>query len=93
MEDQVFHSAFSIHNSAFMDDLAKLLILFGGIMVVIGGALLLAGRIPFIGRLPGDFTFSTGGFTCFFPLATSILLSLLLNLLVQLAYWLSHRGP
>jgi hypothetical protein len=41
-----------------MEDLAKFLVLFGGIMVVIGGALLLAGRIPFIGRLPGDITMS-----------------------------------
>lgn len=74
-----------------MDDLAKLLILFGGIMLVIGGALLLAGRIPFIGRLPGDFTFSTGGLTCFFPLATSILLSILLTILLNIVLQLFHK--
>ena len=65
-----------------MEDLAKLLILFGGIMVLVGGALLLAGRVPFIGRLPGDFTFSQGGLTCLFPLATSILLSIVLTILL-----------
>lgn len=74
-----------------MDDLAKLLILFGGIMLVIGGALLLAGRIPFIGRLPGDFTFSAGGLTCFFPLATSILLSILLTILLNIVLQLFHK--
>lgn len=60
-------------------------------MVVIGGALLLAGRIPFVGRLPGDFTFSTGEFTCFFPLATSILLSLLLTLLLNIVFHLNDK--
>lgn len=66
-----------------MEDLAKLLILFGVVMVAIGGALLLVGRVPFLGHLPGDITLSQGGFTCFFPLATSILLSILLTLLLN----------
>ncbi len=72
-----------------MQDLAKLLILFGVIIILIGGALLVAGRIPFLGRFPGDITFSSGGFTCFFPLATmiilSIILTILLNILIRLA--------
>jgi Protein of unknown function (DUF2905) len=66
-----------------MDDLAKLLILFGVVIILVGGALLLIGRIPFVGRLPGDFTFSAGGLTCFFPLATSILLSIILTILLN----------
>ncbi len=78
-----FHSSFSIHHSAFMQDLAQLLILFGVIIVLIGAALLVIGRIPFLGKLPGDFTISSGGFTCFFPLATSIILSILLTILLN----------
>ncbi len=66
-----------------MEDLAKLLILFGVVMVAIGGALLLVGRVPFLGHLPGDITISGSGFTCFLPLATSILLSILLTLLLN----------
>lgn len=67
-----------------MEELAKLLILFGVVIILVGGALLLIGRVPFLGHLPGDITLSQGGFTCFFPLATSILLSLLLTLLLNL---------
>jgi hypothetical protein len=74
-----------------MDDLAKLLILFGVVMVVIGGALLLFGRVPFIGRLPGDITFSQGGFTCFFPLANSILLSIVVTILLNIVVHLNNK--
>ncbi len=66
-----------------MDELAKLLIAFGALIILIGAVLLLAGRVPFLGHLPGDFTFSWGGVTCFFPLATSILLSILLTILLN----------
>ncbi len=69
-----------------MDDLARLLIIFGVLIAVIGGVLLVVGRtgVP-IGRLPGDFSFSQGGLTCFFPLATSLILSIILTILLNLA--------
>ncbi len=74
-----------------MQDLAKLLIGLGVIIILVGVALLIAGRVPFFGRLPGDITISSGGFTCFFPLATSILLSILLTILLNLALRLINR--
>jgi hypothetical protein len=61
--------------------------------MVIGGVLLLAGiaLTAFgglgLGRLPGDFVYRRGNFTFFFPLATSILLSIVLSLLL----WLFRR--
>lgn len=63
---------------------AKLLILFGVVLALLGGLLLLVGKIPFIGRLPGDFYVEKGNFTFYFPLATSLLLSILLTLLFSL---------
>ncbi len=63
---------------------AKLLILFGIVLAVLGGLLLLVGKIPFIGRLPGDFYIQRGNFTFYFPLATSIVISILLTLLFSL---------
>ena len=63
---------------------AKLLILFGIVLAVLGGLLLMVGKIPFIGRLPGDFYIQRGNFTFYFPLATSILISILLTLLFSL---------
>lgn len=63
---------------------AKLLILFGIVLALLGGLLLLVGKIPFIGRLPGDIYVEKGNFTFYFPLATSLLISILLTLLFSL---------
>ncbi|MFQ5848004.1 MAG: DUF2905 domain-containing protein [Candidatus Methylomirabilales bacterium] len=67
-----------------VEGLAKLLILFGIILALLGGLLLVVGKIPFVGRLPGDFSIRTGNVTFYFPLATSILISLVLTLLFSL---------
>lgn len=63
---------------------AKLLILFGLVLAASGGLLLLVGKIPFIGRLPGDFTIQRENFTFYFPLASSIVISILLTLFFSL---------
>ena len=70
--------------------LARWLVLAGFVLAGIGGLLWVFIRlgVPF-GRLPGDFHFQSGGFTCFLPLATSILLSLLLTLILNLIARLS----
>ncbi len=57
------------------------LVIFGVIIIAIGGLLLLSGKIPWLGRLPGDIIVQKKNFTFYFPLATSILLSLILTLL------------
>ncbi|MEW5865843.1 MAG: DUF2905 domain-containing protein [Bacillota bacterium] len=62
----------------------RMLILLGIVMVLIGAVLTLAGRIPGIGRLPGDILIRRGNFTFYFPLATSIVLSVILTLLFAL---------
>ena len=59
--------------------MAKLLVLVG-LVIAAFGMLMMMG-IPF-GRLPGDFTFRRGNATFYFPLATSILLSIILTLLL-----------
>ncbi|MFH1704048.1 MAG: DUF2905 domain-containing protein [Nitrospirota bacterium] len=64
--------------------IGKFLILLGLLISAIGGLLLLSGKIPCIGRLPGDILIQKKNFTFYFPLATSILLSLILTLL----FWL-----
>jgi hypothetical protein len=67
--------------------LGKFLIILGIIIVALGGLLLLSGKIPWIGRLPGDIVIHRKNFSFYFPLATSILLSLLLTLI----FWLLRR--
>ena len=66
-----------------MNEMAKVLILFGGILILTGLLLLLFGKIPGIGRLPGDIVIKKENFTFYFPLATSFLLSLILSLIFQ----------
>jgi hypothetical protein len=62
--------------------IGKFLIVFGAIVIAIGGLLLLSGRVPWLGRLPGDILIHEKNFTFYFPLATSILLSLIFTLLL-----------
>ena len=65
--------------------LARWLVLAGLVLAGIGGLIWVFNRLGMpLGRLPGDFQFQSGGFTCFLPLATSILLSLLLTLILNL---------
>jgi hypothetical protein len=62
----------------------KVLILFGFLMILVGGLLLLAGKIPWIGRLPGDIYIQKKNFSFYFPLTTSIIISIILTLLFYL---------
>lgn len=67
-----------------MDSLGKMLILFGVVLALLGGLLLVAGKIPFLGRLPGDIVIRRESWSFYFPLTTSILISILLTLLLSL---------
>jgi hypothetical protein len=69
-----------------MRDLARFLMVAGIILLVTGALLALFGKLG-IGRLPGDFVIRRGNFTLYFPLATSILLSIAISLL----FWLFRR--
>ncbi len=70
--------------------IGRSIMLAGGVVFLIGAALYAFGRLNLpLGRLPGDIVYQRGNFTCVFPLATSILLSILLTVLVNLlARWL-----
>jgi hypothetical protein len=68
-----------------MQDIGRLLLVFGILLVVIGGALMLFGRF----HLPGDLTFRTGGVTVYIPLATGIILSILLTVVLNVVF--RHR--
>jgi uncharacterized protein HemY len=71
-----------------MTELGKILLGLGVVMVILGGVLLLAGnlsgKVPWIGRLPGDIYIERGNFRFYFPLATSILVSIILTLVLTL---------
>jgi hypothetical protein len=57
----------------------------GGIgLALLGGFMWLLGRIPFFGNLPGDIRIQTQNFTCFFPLASMIILSLIATVILNI---------
>ena len=69
-----------------MTDLGKILVGFGVVMLLLGGILLLAGslsgKVPWFGRLPGDFDIQRGGWSIYIPLGTSLLISIVLTLIL-----------
>lgn len=67
-----------------MESFAKLLIVFGVILAAVGGLMLFIGNVPYIGKLPGDIYVQRKNFSFYFPLTTSILLSIVLTLLFSL---------
>ena len=68
-----------------MGELGKILLGIGLFLVLIGGLVLLAGRLGLpLGRLPGDFSYRGKSVSVFFPLGTSILISVVLSVLFYL---------
>lgn len=68
-------------------DLGRLLIIAGLLLVGVGLFLVFVGKFNFIGKLPGDLKIEKENFTFFFPLGTSLLISLILSLF----FWLFRR--
>jgi len=72
-----------------MVDLGKLLLVLGGVIILVGAALLITGRLNLpLGRLPGDIVYRGKNSVFYFPLATCIVISVVLSLL----FWLFGRG-
>jgi ribose/xylose/arabinose/galactoside ABC-type transport system permease subunit len=67
-----------------MTDLAKFIIILGVVLILAGLVLLYAGKIPFFGKLPGDFLIRKKNFTFYFPLTTGIIISILVTLILFL---------
>ncbi|MEJ2682890.1 MAG: DUF2905 domain-containing protein [Candidatus Sulfobium sp.] len=67
--------------------IGKLLIVLGAVVAAVGLLFMLADKIPWLGRLPGDIIVRRKNFTFYFPVATSILISIVLTLL----FWLFGR--
>ena len=67
-----------------MESLGRILLLFGGVLIVLGLVLTFAGNIPWIGRLPGDIRIDRENFSFYFPITTCIILSVILTVLFTL---------
>lgn len=68
------------------ETLGRLILFFGVMLVAVGGFLVLLGKLPWVGRLPGDIFVQRDNFSFYFPITTSILVSLLLTVVLNL-FW------
>jgi hypothetical protein len=67
-------------------DVGKLLLVAAGVLAVVGLVLLYGARIPFLGRLPGDISVSRGNFRFYFPIVTSLVLSVLATIILNIFF-------
>jgi hypothetical protein len=67
--------------------MGRILIVIGLVVAVVGLVMVFAGKLPFLGKLPGDFVFRGKNFSFYFPLTTSILISVILTLIL----WFINR--
>jgi len=74
-----------------MDDIGRVLMVVGGLLLGLGFLLTMTDTIPLVGRLPGDITLRGEGWAVYAPLATSLVLSIVLTLAISLVSWLSRR--
>jgi hypothetical protein len=64
--------------------MGRILVLIGAVLLVVGLLVMFADRVPFLGKLPGDVVVRKKNFTFYFPIVTSILVSLVLTLVLSL---------
>ncbi|MEW6181989.1 MAG: DUF2905 domain-containing protein [Bacillota bacterium] len=67
-----------------IQNFGKLLLVSGALIFMIGAVVLIIGKIPGIGRLPGDIYYQRGHFSFYFPLVTCILCSIILTIIINL---------
>ena len=73
------------------DFFGKILVLIGAFVVILGLLLVFWDRIPFLGRLPGDIFLQKGNFKFFFPVATCLVISALLTIVINIIVRLFGR--
>jgi uncharacterized protein HemY len=64
-----------------LENFGKLLIFFGFLLIFFGVVLIFGSKIPYFGKLPGDIYIKKENFTFYFPLTSSLILSILLSLI------------
>ncbi len=77
-----------------MQTVGRVLLVIGIAIAVLGGVLMLAGRIPFLsnfGNLPGDIRVEGQGFSCFVPIVSMILLSVVLSVILNIIIRIINR--
>lgn len=65
---------------------ARFLLVTGAILFAVGGLMLLLGKIPGLGRMPGDIFIQRGNFSFYFPVVTGIIISIILTVLLNIFF-------
>jgi hypothetical protein len=65
-----------------MGELAKVMILIGSVLILAGLVILIFPRLPFLGKLPGDILVKKDNFKFYFPLAISVVVSIIISLIL-----------
>lgn len=71
-----------------MGELGKAIITIGIVLVIVGVIITMAGKVPGIGKLPGDIFIKKENFSFYFPLTTCILLSIIISVIM---YWIGKK--
>lgn len=71
--------------------ISKVLMIIGGVLFLVGGAIWALSKVLPLGRLPGDIHIERPGFTCLIPIATSIVLSIVLSVALTILARLLNR--
>lgn len=74
-----------------MSGIGRIFIFLGILLVVFGLIFTFLDKIPFLGQLPGGINIGKGNFRFYFPLVTSIVLSLLLTIIINVIIWLMNK--
>ena len=69
-----------------MQVIGKSFIIFGIVFIILGCIFLLSGKVPWLGRLPGDILIKRENFTFYFPITTCILASIILSLIFYFTF-------
>ena len=67
-----------------LDDIRRTLLVVGVLIAIVGGLVLIVGQLPWLGRLPGDISVERDNFRLYVPLATCLLVSLILTVVLNL---------
>jgi hypothetical protein len=73
------------------DSLGRMLLVVGVVIAVLGAGIMLAGRVPLLGNLPGDLSFGGDRWRVSIPIVTSIVLSIALTVVLNLVFGLFGR--
>ena len=77
-------------NSNF-SNLGKIILFIGIGIAVLGGIIFLFSKIPFAGKLPGDISIKKENFSFYFPISTSIIVSIILTIIINVALFIIFK--